>query len=284
MKGSGKVKQKMASSEFEALVQERTKSKCLCRVGKMGTVTGLLHWHESYEICKIIEGSARFLVDGVNYELEKGDLVCINAAVPHLSCAGKDGATICLYKSLPSNFMQISPSVKPLKVHISYAEQEKIDGFLPALDTLFDVLIKKRDVPADESDALAQSFSASLYFLLMEHFGTDGEYKSKSKERKIFFNILDYVNEHFTEPINVNVLSEKLFYPRGRLSAIFTKYSGIKLTDYISRLRTERVCELLRRGESITDAAFSSGFQNIRTFNNVYREVMGVSPSEYLKA
>jgi two-component system response regulator YesN len=118
----------------------------------------------------------------------------------------------------------------------------------------------------------------------MEHFADEvDDHKSKSKERKIFFKTLDYVNGHFTEPINVNFLASELFYSRGRLSAIFTKYSGTRLGDYISALRIQRVNELISSGVSITEAAFSSGFQNIRSFNNVYKDVMGISPSEYVK-
>ncbi len=249
----------------------------------MGEGTGLLHWHESYEICRILEGSARFLVDGVNYELKKGDIVCINAAVPHLSCAGDEGCVICLFKALPSNFLQISPSAKPLKVHITYAEQAKAEGFLPALNAVYGLLTEKKDSPADGDGPLMQALSASLYFLLMEHFALLETYKSKNKERKIFFRTLDYVNAHFSEPINVNVLSEKLFYPRGKLSAIFTKYSGVKLVDYINGLRIERANELLSEGESITNAAFLSGFQNIRTFNNIFKKEMGITPTEFLK-
>lgn len=273
---------KFERHESETLVQEKTLSRSLCRVGRMGVGAGLLHWHESYEICQIIEGSVRFLVDGVNYELSKGDLVCISAAVPHSSCAGEDGATIRLFKALSSNFLQISPHARPLKTHITYEEQAAIEGFLPVLDTVFDVLTKTKDVSADESDPLMQSFSASLYFLLEKYFAADETGKSKNKERMTFFRTIDYVNEHFTEPINVNILSQKLFYPRGKLSAIFTKYSGEKLGDYINRLRIGRANELLTKGESVTNTAFLCGFQNIRTFNNIYKEAMGMTPTEFL--
>ncbi len=245
---------------------------------------GTLHWHENYEICQIIEGGMRFLVDGVNYDLSKGDIVCIDAAVPHLSCGTKEGTVFRLFKVLPSNFLQISASVKPLKVHITYDEQKEIEGFLPTLNAVFDALTKSKDVPVDQTRPLEQALSAAVYFLLMEHFATGGDsHESKNKERKIFFKTLDYVNAHFTEPINVSVLSKELFYPRGKLSAIFTKYSGARLGDYINGLRLQRANELLSVGESITNAAFLSGFQNIRSFNNIYKDVMGVSPSEYLK-
>jgi len=277
--------QASGTQDFKTLLQERTTHKALCRVGRMvfGSA-GVLHWHENYEICQIIKGGMRFLVDGVNYELAEGDLICIDAAVPHLSFATEEDTVFRLFKGLSSNFMQISPSLRPLKVHITRREQEEAEGFLPTLNTLFETLTNKKDVLADETRPLEQALSASVYFLIMEYFSIDGEkYESKNKERKIFFKTLDYVNAHFTEPINVSVLSKELFYPRGKLSAIFTKYSGARLGDYINGLRVQRANELLSAGESITNSAFLSGFQNIRSFNNIYKDIMGQSPSEFLK-
>ena len=36
-------------------------------------------------------------------------------------------------------------------------------------------------------------------------------------------------------------------------------------------------------GMSITEAALESGFQSVRTFNNSYKEYMGMTPTEYIK-
>ena len=41
--------------------------------------------------------------------------------------------------------------------------------------------------------------------------------------------------------------------------------------------------ELLKEGHNISEAAFGSGFQCIRSFNNIYKNLTGITPSEYLK-
>ena len=83
------------------------------------------------------------------------------------------------------------------------------------------------------------------------------------------------------EDININSLSNKLFLPRGRLSAIFTKYSGTSLNEYMNSLRIQNANILLKQGYTITEAAMESGFQSIRTFNNVYKKITGITPSDY---
>ena len=48
-------------------------------------------------------------------------------------------------------------------------------------------------------------------------------------------------------------------------------------------LRIEHACSLLENGDNITEAAFSSGFSSIRTFNRVFVENMEMTPREYMK-
>ena len=45
----------------------------------------------------------------------------------------------------------------------------------------------------------------------------------------------------------------------------------------------ERAASQLRStGKKITDVALSCGFNNIRTFNRVFKEITGYTPSEFL--
>ena len=84
---------------------------------------------------------------------------------------------------------------------------------------------------------------------------------------------MKYVNEHFKEDITVKSIAETLYMDRGRLSRLFLKYSGISLNDYINTLRLTEAVRLIDAGLKITDAALESGFQTVRTFNNVYNKL-----------
>lgn len=275
------MKNDALQEKFITLRKEKTYFKCSCNVGSGADCP--LHWHEGYEICQVLSGKVRFLVDGVYYDLEEGDILCINACIPHLNYGGK-GVALRVLRILPSVLLQISADPKPLKMLISKSELDAVAGLTDTLNGLLTKLTELPNLPVESSAPLQQALSSALYFLLMEHFPAEnGDHKSKSKERKVFFAVLDYVNAHFTEEINVNVISQKLYYPRGKLSEIFLKYSGSRLSDYIGTLRVQRVNKLLGEGCSITDAALSSGFQNIRSFNNVYKAHMGFTPSEFIR-
>ena len=85
------------------------------------------------------------------------------------------------------------------------------------------------------------------------------------------------------ENVNVTSLAKQLFMSRERLSQIFLKYSDMKVNDYIDSLRIDNVNRLFKDGLSITEAAFESGFQCIRTFNSTYKKIMGITPSQYIQ-
>lgn len=53
---------------------------------------------------------------------------------------------------------------------------------------------------------------------------------------------------------------------------------------YVNRLRIARAIHLMvDQGMSITEACFSSGFNNLANFNRRFRAIRGVSPKQYLR-
>jgi transcriptional regulator GlxA family with amidase domain len=57
----------------------------------------------------------------------------------------------------------------------------------------------------------------------------------------------------------------------------------MSLNEYIYSLRIKKANYLMKQGCSITEAALCSGFQSVRTFNNTYKKITGIVPSEYRK-
>ena len=57
----------------------------------------------------------------------------------------------------------------------------------------------------------------------------------------------------------------------------------MSINSYITTLRLKNANYLLMHGKGISEAAYESGFQNLRTFNNSYQKQFGMSPTEYIK-
>ncbi len=63
---------------------------------------------------------------------------------------------------------------------------------------------------------------------------------------------------------------------------MFKKATGMTFTDYLARVRVEKVKNLLLNPHKrISEAAFEAGFQSLSQFNRVFRRVAGEAPTAY---
>lgn len=70
-------------------------------------------------------------------------------------------------------------------------------------------------------------------------------------------------------------MSRTLFYIK------LKTYTGKSPQDFIRVIRLERAVMLLRNGQSVTDTATLTGFDNAKYFSTVFKKYFGVSPSKF---
>jgi AraC-like DNA-binding protein len=83
---------------------------------------------------------------------------------------------------------------------------------------------------------------------------------------------------------NSDYLSEKLDMPYHQLSKIFSDKTGITLEKYIILLKMERIKELFFYDEfSVSEISFMMGYSSVQYLSNQFKQVTGLSISEYKK-
>ena len=64
-------------------------------------------------------------------------------------------------------------------------------------------------------------------------------------------------------------------------SRFFKKISGMTFSQYLNHIRVNKAIDLIRSGEqSMTEISRLCGFDTIRNFNRVFRQITGYSPRE----
>lgn len=265
--------------------KEAEGTELVCHVMRMNSDSkALFHWHENYELCQPLNRGCRFLVDGKPVQAGAGDLVSIDRQVIHRFLPEQADTHIRVLQFPIRILLQSGITAGTLQTHIPRQAMEAVPGLWQAVTTLMELMEQEPRVFTGQKNMLLQSLMASLYFLLLKHFPAEQDRKSR-KDADLFFQAAEYANSHFDEEDStVEVMAKKLCVSREKLSAVFLQYAGIPLKHYIHTLRTNYVNQLLLQGCDITTAALKSGFGSIRTFNNVYKTVMGITPTEYLKA
>lgn len=91
-----------------------------------------------------------------------------------------------------------------------------------------------------------------------------------------------YITDHQDEEISLNAVAKAVNMSAFYFCKTFKKSTGMTFTNYLARVRVEKVKNLLLNPHKrISEAAFASGFQSLSQFNRVFRKIVGESPTAY---
>lgn len=93
--------------------------------------------------------------------------------------------------------------------------------------------------------------------------------------------IKEYIRTNFEENVSLTDLSRETGLSRYHLLRTFKKATGLPPHAYLLQVRTERAKSLLRRGRSISEAAYASGFADQSHLNRVFKRIHGITPGFY---
>ncbi|MBN2714479.1 MAG: AraC family transcriptional regulator [Deltaproteobacteria bacterium] len=110
----------------------------------------------------------------------------------------------------------------------------------------------------------------------------------QSKQRKQEYaarinRAMDYIQQHLFEELSLAAIAKAAGFSKFHFHRIFSSFHGETLNHYVKRLRIERAAWYLtsQPAKSITEVAMDCGFSGSAAFARAFREVMGVSASEW---
>ena len=130
--------------------------------------------------------------------------------------------------------------------------------------------------------------SLQTFWFLLKRFHPRAEASSAPDNRRTrmladFQSLLSYIDDHYADNISLEYAAASMNFSTGYFSKIFKKLMGINFVTYLNLVRVEHaVCELRNTEQKFTEIALNCGFNNIRTFNRVFKEITGCTPSEFL--
>ncbi len=94
----------------------------------------------------------------------------------------------------------------------------------------------------------------------------------------------EYINTHPEEKLMLSTLAEKAGYTESYLSRKFAQEMGCSITDYIQQSKIERSKFLLTNSEyTVDEISDLLGFGSRSYFSNVFKKIVGESPTQYRK-
>lgn len=91
-----------------------------------------------------------------------------------------------------------------------------------------------------------------------------------------------YIADRHADDLSLDEVAKSVNMSAFYFCKMFRKATGITFTDYLARVRVERVKNLLLNPHKrISEAAFEAGFQSLSQFNRVFRKIAGEAPTAY---
>lgn len=246
-----------------------------------------IHCHNIFEIYYFIEGDVDYLVEGKLYHPTPHSLLLLSPHVFH-GVRVNSGET---YSRFALHFnpdlvnverRHLLLSAFPNNEKYSHKEvyYEKTDDF--RLYTFFESIVDCIKQPSTLCEQLFPIYLEALLAQLTIMCRTLRPTQIDGNVSNTITDIIAFLNEHLTEEISLNMLSEQFFISKHYLNRAFRKATGTTLGDYLIYKRVIFAQQLLMNGSSASDAAAMSGFHDYSAFYRAYNRITGHAPSKDL--
>ncbi len=219
-----------------------------------------------YEDHSMLEKLQKALIEGVksgNEASVKERLQDIFSYVKNIDPAKKDYIKNFYWNTITSiNNIRISLMTGESDKKLEYNELSGLYGLI------------EKCTNADELNALLDESARSVASKV-------NNYNNKSI-KLVLRNAVEYMHEHYHEPVTLNEVAEHAFVSTYYISRMFKKEMGKNFVDYLNELRMEKAKEMLKDVRYKTyEVAEKVGIPDAHYFSRLFKKYVGVTPTEY---
>ena len=252
----------------------------------------------------IASGSADFIVEGVKHTLHAGDAIIIPPYKTHIIVSHEKELLVqyiihfdfyedeerkkLLHKDvLEEEYMPPVPERESKiceDVWISEIPEAERNDLVRRYLSLFREFKEKRPGRDIMIKADCMGFLVTVFRNRKEEGRQNGESVRKSKSWIHIENAVEYINKNgvIDDPDNEQV-ARAIGVTPNYLTKVFQEYLGMSLHKYVMNLKVEKAQQLLLGGKvNITEAARMAGFSSIHVLSKTFKNILGISPSEFL--
>ena len=248
-------------------------------------ISFVAHWQKEIELVYVRSGEASFHVADHSFTAHAGDLVICESGQIHYSDSynTKNQLEFLIFDTnLISSRFQNPHFKNPLVT----AEELKFYDLTNTLERIFslvpDELQKKQPYYKDIITAAIRE----LWFLLKRNLPREEKARDNSRRSRMleeFQELLDYIDGHYAEDLTLEFAASMMHFSPSHFSKTFKKLMGMNYVTYVSMVRIEQAIQKLGTDQHrMIDVALECGFTNIRSFNRVFKEITGHTPTEFI--
>ena len=101
---------------------------------------------------------------------------------------------------------------------------------------------------------------------------------------KLICQILNYIDTNWCNKLSINDLENRFYYNRYYIMKLFKREIGVTIFDYVNNFKIYKsINEIAISNNSMITIAINCGFNSLEYFSETFKNIVGVSPSNYKK-
>ena len=250
------------------------------------------HTHEFIEIIYITEGSCVHTINGVSYNVKRGDMLFINYGSVH-SFESDDYfsyVNVCFSPEMLGDKIITRDNAFSLLCLTAFDEmRSESDGgvisFLEnerkEIENILEAMISESKTKQTSWGKINENYLNILVTKMLRK--TQIAFHTHS-EITVWEELSEYIDQNLGNELSLSSLAEKCFYNPSYFSRIFKKKFGVSLVEYVARKRLDYAIELLGDSElSVDEISSKAGFSDRSKFYYAFSKYIGGTPTDYRK-
>ena len=243
------------------------------------------HYHSAVEIIVPIRGEVIYTVADFSYRVQADEVLIIPPGWEH-ALAMNEGSARYLLLFEPDNIfsmrdMQLVESL--LKIPIYLTDHPELQQTIRALLMHVINCYEQREFLWN---SLCYSYLMQVYVKLGQVNMARETRRPESAASRTDPEIVDsarlYIDQNFMCNITLDDVSAFTGFSRCYFSRVFKQQCGTSFSEYLRQKRVSVAADrLIHTRQPVQDIAMGAGFGSIATFNRVFRDSKGCTPSQY---
>lgn len=221
-----------------------------------------------------VSGKSLLEYDGRTYTLDEGSIFLVDCMKYHY------------FRPLTHNWhyrwMHISGESIGVFYNILYQTQPQVlhPGSPSNIDDVFVQLTELVKVPSVKSDLKINTMLTQLFTDIISEEITFGSIKGN----RYLDQCIDYIANHYNEPLTIEQLASSLFISKYHLINLFNKSIGIPPYRYLTEYRLNQSKFLLLNTDlMVSEIASKVGFNSESQYIKLFNQYMGTTPKQFRK-
>ena len=239
--------------------------------------------HDFFELTYVDTGVLQTEVDGVAYTVGEKELIIYGPGQFHSQSTGNQSVS---YVTVMFSMENISPDLPEDWYSIL---TNRVFPYNKKVYNLIKALVQESTTGAPYTDSLMHCLLTETVIRLLQGVYTAPSAHPSSVVRQNyqeeqFDRILAYIESKIYEPLTVADVCQQFSLSRSTLQLLFKNTVNQSPKKYISDLKLERSCQMLRENKyTISEISLKLGYSSIHYFSNAFNQKYHISPSEYAK-